>query len=308
MIADDVIGRAILQSRMAEPHLPDQVLARRRRRSHWQEKPLVLVAADHPARRTVAVGSDPWAMAHRIDLIRRVARLLVQPFVDGVLVTPDIMDELAILNDWVVRHGGPDFLDDKVLIGSMNRAGLADTVFDLDDFVSAYDAESLAHGGLDAGKLLLRLDPSSKASSHTLQYVANAVTDLARVDIPAFVEPIPVPLSTDDLVRLLGVASALGPTSRGRWLKVPMVSDFERVAQATTCPLVLLGGADAGEPQVLLESVQRCLQAGPQVRGVLMGRGLLFPRDGSDARGVVRELAVLLHDGPVAEVVSWPDL
>lgn len=308
MISDDVILRHILQARITEPSLAEQILAHRRRRPRWQEQPLVLVAADHPARRTVAAGNDPWAMARRVDLIRRIARLMLQPFVDGVLVTPDIMDELAILNHWVVHHGGPDFLDNKVLIGSMNRAGLADTVFDLDDFVSAYDVLSLKKARLDAGKLLLRVDPAVDASSRTIRYVASALAELARADIPVFLEPIAVPLSTDDLVRLMGVASALGPTSRGRWLKVPMVEDFERVAQATTCPIVLLGGANVGDPKTLVAAVQRCRQAGPQVRGVLIGRGLLFPQDGADARMVVREIASLMHGGAVAEVMQWPDL
>lgn len=308
MVTDREIQQIIVESRLFDPDRPRKLAKTRTRPTAWEQRPLVLIAADHPARRTVAAPGDPWAMANRADLLRRVARVLMQPFVDGLLATPDIMDELWILEAWVTSRGGPNFLDDKILIGSMNRAGLADTVFGLDDFVTAYTTDALVESGMDAGKLLLRLDPKSEASSRTLKYVVEALQALDAVEIPVFLEPLSVPMSVDAMVRLMGVASALGPSSSRRWLKVPMVTPFKRVAEATTCPLVLLGGADPGGTETILEQVRSCLNEGPQVRGILMGRGILYPQDGTDPRKILGQLAALLGGHENKERVEWPDL
>lgn len=303
MLSDQDILKIVMEARVSRPDLPREVLKARRQPTNWQERRLILVAADHPARRTVAAGTQPWAMANRGDLLRRLIRLLAQPFLDGVLATPDIMEELATLSHWGQTHGEEDVLAGKVLMGSMNRAGLSDTVFEFDDFLTSYDAKSLADSRIDAAKLLLRVNPESPESGNTIGYVAQAIRELSEHNLPVFVEPIPVPLSTDNLVRLMGVASALGPTSRGRWLKVPMVDDFERVAAATTCPLVLLGGSSPGSGEELLAKVRQCASA-PNVRGLLMGRGILYPEDGSDSLMLVGRLAEMLGKQAV-EVGTW---
>lgn len=308
MISDDDLLQMIVEARLRDPDGPHRMAQVRRPPRSWETRRLLLVAADHPARRTVAAGSQAWAMANRADLLRRVARVLMQPFVDGVLATPDVLEELYLVNAWAMEHGGPDFLQDKILIGSMNRGGLSDTVFEFDDFVSAYSTQALLDQHLDAGKLLLRLAPDHPDSAKTLQYVAAALASLDEAHLPVFLEPIPVPLSVDDLVKLVGVASALGPTSRRRWLKVPMITPFERIARATTCPLVLLGGADTDAFDVLVERVSHCLDAGPNVRGVLMGRSVLYPPDHRDPREVMARLAALIHGEGLPEVVSWPNL
>lgn len=308
MISDREISDIILSMRLQDPDLPRRMAQKRQKPSAAIPHALVLVAADHPARRTVAAGSNAWAMANRPDLLRRLARVLMQPYVDGALVTPDIMDELWMLQAWVANEGGPDFLAGKWLIGSMNRGGLAGTVFELDDFVSAYTAQALVTAHMDAGKLLLRMDSSMEASSQTLQYVVDALQQLDTAELPVFLEPIPIPLSVDELVRLLGVATGLGPSSRRRWLKVPMLTPFSRIAAATTCPLVLLGGADAGPGEEILRRVAECLHDGPNIRGVLMGRGVLYPADGRDPRGLLQDLASLLQGRNVKEMVEWPFL
>ena len=57
----------------------------------------------------------------------------------------------------------PEATAGKVVIGSMNRGGLADTVFEIDDRFTGYDAVSLARMGFDGGKMLLRIDPDDAA-------------------------------------------------------------------------------------------------------------------------------------------------
>ncbi len=116
---------------------------------------LFLVAADHPARGALGVGGDPLAMADRRSLLDRLLIALANPAVDGVLGTPDVIEELLLL----------DALDDKVVIGSMNRGGLAGADWEIDDRFTAYDASSIATFGLDGGKMLLRLVDSDPGTS-----------------------------------------------------------------------------------------------------------------------------------------------
>lgn len=292
----DPLISTLVEMRISQPDLSLELAGQRKRRSNLTASGrLVLVAADHPARRVVRAGDDPWAMAQRGELLRRLATVLQVPGVDGVLATPDIMEELLLYNHWQVSQGGPDFLQEKVLIGSMNRAGLAHTAFELHDPITAYTPESIAEMQLDGGKLLLRFDPGSRDTGHTLKYCADALAGLAALRIPAFLEPLPVRPGVEELLLLMGVASALGPTTRRLWLKVPMVESFERVANSTTCPLLLLGGDSAGGTPALLHMVDHCLQAGANVRGILIGRNILFPADRADPATVATRLADLVH-------------
>ena len=80
----------------------------------------------------------PLAMADRADLLDRLVLALSRPGVNGVLGTPDVLEDLLLLGA----------LDSKVVVGSMNRGGLAGTVFELDDRFTAYDAGAIAGRGL----------------------------------------------------------------------------------------------------------------------------------------------------------------
>ena len=84
-------------------------------------------------------------MADRADLLDRLVLALSRPGVDGVLGTADILEDLLLLGA----------LDGKVVIGSMNRGGLAGTAFEIDDRFTGYDADSIAAAGFDGGKMLL---------------------------------------------------------------------------------------------------------------------------------------------------------
>jgi DhnA family fructose-bisphosphate aldolase class Ia len=294
VLSNHDIRELVTDSRRYRPNLPDTLASQRRRPKDWYGRRLVLVAADHPARGSIAAGDRPTALADRAELLRRLAYVLMHPAVDGALVTPDILEELWWLNAWVTEQGGPDFLQDKILIGSMNRAGLEGAVFELDDFVSSYTVDAIVRRGLDAAKLLLRVDWQQRDCSRTLRYVAEALSALDQHEVPVFLEPIAVPLTVDTMVRLIGVASGLGPSSRRRWLKVPMVQPFEPVAAATTLPLVLLGGNRIQAVDAWQRTIEQCLSAGPNVVGVLMGRSVLFPAEDADPWVPIRALAAVL--------------
>src|SRR5690606_22836569 len=107
--------------------------ARRRRPLLGEDGRLFIIAADHTARAILKVGADPRAMADRRDLLGRILTALAQPAVDGVMATPDVMEDLLLLGA----------LDERVAIGSMNRGGLAGSAWELDDRFTAYDVPTL---------------------------------------------------------------------------------------------------------------------------------------------------------------------
>ncbi|MDP9844549.1 Cgl0159 family (beta/alpha)8-fold protein [Streptosporangium lutulentum] len=283
----------LTEIRVREPRrIAEGWAARRRRELVGEDGRLLIVAADHPARGALGVRADRRAMASRSNLLERLATALSRPGVDGVLGTPDILDDLLLLGA----------LEGKVAIGSMNRGGLQGSVFELDDRFTAYTAEEIAASGLDGGKMLTRICYGDPATVATLEASARAVTGLAERGVMAMVEPF-LSVRQDGLVRNLldpdstitsiHIAAGLGATSRHTWLKLPVVDELERVMDATTLPTLLLGGDPSGHPDETYAAWGRALDL-PAVRGLVVGRALLFPPDG-DVAAAVDIAAGLVH-------------
>lgn len=284
----------LLETRATRPdEVWERAAARIRRPRVRDDGRLMIVALDHPARRILGVGDDPSAMADRRDALERCIRALRRPGVDGLLATPDVVEDLLLLGE----------LDDKVVIGSMNRGGLSGSAWELDDRFTAYSPEVIDGLGLDGGKMLLRLDYDDPATIETLSACANAVTALAARGLMAMVEPLPVKrtsqgrvaVSTDvgAQVEAVAIASALGAPSMHTWLKLPASTDPARMMAATTLPTLLLGGDPAAGSAGLHERWRQAL-AIPHVRGLTVGRSLLYPADG-DVERWVDEAATLVH-------------
>jgi hypothetical protein len=254
---------------------------------------LFLVAADHPARGSLGTGKDPMAMANRRSLLARLMVALQNPDVDGVLGTPDVIEELLLLGA----------LDGKVVIGSMNRGGLDGASWTMDDRFTGYNATSIAANRLEGGKMLLRIDYRDASTVATIESCATAVTELAARGLLAMVEPLPYHREDDgtltllkdarSLARAVTVASGLGTTSTYTWLKMPSCDDPGTVFAATTLPCVVLGGVPGPDPVKDLESWGRALTQ-PTVRGLVVGRSLLYPPDG-DVRAAVAAAASVLR-------------
>ena len=255
---------------------------------------LFIVAADHPARGAIAVGSNPTAMANRYDLLERMAIALSRPGVDGVLGTPDIIDDLAAMG----------LLDDKIVVGSMNRGGLRGASFELDDRYTAYDIDSMVRDRLDFAKTLIRVDLNDAGTAPTLEATARAVDAAAAAKLPIMLEPfmsrrvdgkVVNDLSAEAVILSTAIASGLGNSSAYTWMKLPVVPDMERVMEATTMPTLLLGGDNGGDPDETFAAWERAL-ALPGVRGLTVGRTLLYPADG-DVAQAVDTAARLVHTG-----------
>ena len=257
---------------------------------------MLLVAADHPARGALGVRGAGAAMASRSDLLARLVTALERPGVDGVLGTPDILDDLLLLGA----------LEGKVVIGSMNRGGLQGASFELDDRFTAYTAAEIAARGLDGGKMLTRICLEDAGTAATLEASARAVTQLADLGIMAMVEPflstregarVVNQLDPDSTIKSIHIAAGLGASSAHTWLKLPVVDELERVMDATTLPTLLLGGDPQGDPHDTYASWGRSLEL-PAVRGLVVGRALLFPPDG-DVAAAVDIAAELVHGSGV---------
>jgi hypothetical protein len=283
----------LLDARVHEPARVAAALAVRRRRTTLApDGVLFIVAADHPARGALAVGGDRMAMADRRRLLDRLMLTLDHPRVDGVLGSADVLEDLVVLG----------LLDDRVAVGTMNRGGIMGARWEIDDRMTAYDAEHIDDAHLDGGKVLLRLDDEDAGTAATLEACSRAVTELADRRLMAMVEPLPyrkdaegravADHDVDRLMQAAAVASGLGSTSAYTWLKVPAGAGVQRVMEASTCPSLILGGPLGTDAAATLASWERAL-AHPHCRGLVIGRSLLYPADG-DVAGTVAAAADLV--------------
>jgi DhnA family fructose-bisphosphate aldolase class Ia len=243
---------------------------------------LMIVAADHPARGALAVGDRKFAMANRADMLERLCVALARPGVDGVLATADILEDLLLLGA----------LEGKVVMGSMNRGGLSGAAFELDDRFTGHRAQDIARLGFDAGKLLLRIDYQDAGSLTTMLSTARAIDDMAERHLPVFVEPfisrrvdgkVVNDLSAEAVTKSIAIASGLAGTSAYTWLKVPVTNDVDEMAEVmetSTLPAVLLGGEVGKEQDAAYEKWRKALRL-PTVQGLVVGRSLLYPAEGS---------------------------
>ncbi|KAB2975939.1 deoxyribose-phosphate aldolase [Streptomyces sp. SS1-1] len=269
--------------RARHPEAIAEAAARRVRRPLIGESGrLMIVAADHPARGALGVGDRRLAMANRAELLERLCVALSRPGVDGVLATADILEDLLLLG----------VLDGKVVMGSMNRGGLAGASFEMDDRFTGHRAEDIERMRFDAGKLLVRIDLSDPGSLATLESSARAVDAMAARRLPLFVEPfvsrrvdgrVRNDLSAEAVTRSIAIASGLGGTSAYTWLKLPVTDDPDRMAEVletSTLPVVLLGGEVGGDQEGAYERWRKALRL-PTVQGMVVGRSLLYPAEGT---------------------------
>ena len=251
---------------------------------------LMIVAADHPSRGALAVGSRPTAMNSRTDLLDRLRAALADPGVDGVLATADILDDLLLLGA----------LEDKVVFSSMNRGGLAGSTFELDDRMTAATAEATATAKMNGGKMLCRIDLDDPGTVATLQACARAVDELAARGLIAMLEPfmssrvegkVRNDLSPDAVIKSVHISQGLGSTSAYTWMKLPVVEEMDRVMESTTLPTLLLGG-DPADPDEAFASWEKALGL-PSVRGLIVGRTLLYPADDDVSSAVASAVSMV---------------
>ena len=284
---------ALRETRAANPGALAEIYAKRKRRSVVEgDGRLFIIAADHPARGALSVGNDADAMSNRYALLERLAIALSRPGVDGVLGTPDIIDDLALLG----------LLDNKLVVGSMNRGGLKGASFEMDDRFGAYNIAAIKRDGLDFAKTLTRINLEDAGTADTLEATARAIDQAAAASVPIMLEPfmskwvngaIKNDLSTEQTVLSVAITAGLGNSSAQSWLKLPVVENMERVMEATTLPTLLLGGDPVGDQDKTFEAWGKALTL-PGVRGLVVGRSLLYPHD-SNVEAAIDTAVKLVH-------------
>jgi DhnA family fructose-bisphosphate aldolase class Ia len=275
----------INEIRTRDPRRIKRLLASRRKRDLLgPDGRLMIVACDHPARGALGAAGKPTAMASRTELLARLVTALSRPGVDGLLATADIAEDLLLLGA----------LEDKLVFSSLNRGGLQGSSFEIDDRNTSYDVQGTIEAGFEGMKMLTRIDLDDPATVATLERHAQAITELNRAELIAMVEPfmssrvngkIVNDLSPDAVIKSVHIAQGLGASSAFSWLKLPVVHEMERVMDATTLPTLLLGGDPDGAPDETYAAWQAALQL-PSVRGLVVGRTMLYPADDDVAKAV----------------------
>jgi DhnA family fructose-bisphosphate aldolase class Ia len=251
---------------------------------------LMIVAADHPARGALAVGNRPTAMNSRTDLLDRLRAALADPGVDGVLATSDILDDLLLLGA----------LEGKVVFSSFNRGGLAGASFEFDDQMTAATPESTAAAKMNGGKMLCRIALDDPGTVTTMAACAKAIDELSARGLIAMLEPfmssrvngkVRNDLSPDAVIKSVHIGQGLGSTSAYTWMKLPVVDEMDRVMESTTLPTLLLGG-DPADPDEAFASWEKALGL-PSVRGLIVGRTLLYPADDDVSSAVATAVSMV---------------
>jgi len=293
---------------------PEIILAearnRRKRPRLTLDGKLVILATDHPGRRVTGLGADSLGMGDRHSYLARALRVLATPGCDGIMGTTDFMEDLLIVNALVRQAGGASLLDDKVLVGCMNRGGHAGVAGEIDDRFTSFTARQLKSLNFDGGKLMYRLDPADERSIKSIADCAQAITDLYRENLYAFLEPMSVrqkkdggyetDKSVETLIRDAGAAAALGESSARTFLKLSYTVGYDRVARATTLPILMLGGPPREDSTSTLRDFAAGMKAAANVRGVMVGRNVSFaPKE--DPRAVAAAVCGIVHERLTAE-------
>lgn len=292
MLLTDQRWAELLDRRATQPLLARELLKNRLRRPLLTDGRLFIIAADHTSRGALSVAGQPFVMADRRRLLEALLITLGNPECDGVLGSADVLEDLALLGA----------LESKLVFGTMNRGGIMGAAWELDDRMTAYDPDSIAEFGLDGGKVLLRIADDDAGTAPTIEACAQAVSGLARHGLPIMVEPLPYHLASpgkaqlldddDALLRAVAIGAGLGNTSAHIWLKVPASRDPARMLATTTLPALILGGAPGPEPEADFVSWERAMQV-PNVRGLVVGRSLLFPADGDVGAAIDRAVRIV---------------
>jgi hypothetical protein len=304
---------AITEARVSRPDILQQsALQRKRRAQPTRNGRLNMLACDHPGRGVTGVLGSATRMGNRQQYMGRAVRALLHPSFDGVMAHTDLIEDLMILDVLLQEKGGPSLLNDRVVAGCMNRGGIHNVSGEIHDRFTSFSAKSLQRLKLDGGKMLIRAVDDDERTLFTVAECAENVTRLAKRDLLAFVEPLPMKgklgaytsnYSVPELVKWVGVCAALGETSRNTWLKIPYIDGFDEITLATTLPILVLGGPAQPDPMPTLREFASAMRSGNNVRGAMVGRNVLFPGD-DDPYAISAAVGAVVHEAADADTAA----
>ncbi|HEX4163648.1 MAG TPA: hypothetical protein VHZ05_14205, partial [Acidimicrobiales bacterium] len=224
--------------------------------------PALILAADHRARAVLT--TENWA-----EFFGSLANAL--PACDGILATAQPLEGLAAAGHISARH--------RTYL-SLNRTGLAGSVFELDDRLVASVGRA-ASDGWTGIKHMTRIDFEDPMTAAALELLGQVLEQARDADLEALVEPIVwregrIRRDTDAVVLAAVLAHDIGAPV----IKVPVPAEapgadrqraVARVVASVGVPVMFLGGprTEAGRDAVL-DEVRDVMEGGGA--GMAMGR------------------------------------
>jgi DhnA family fructose-bisphosphate aldolase class Ia len=246
--------------------------------------PALILAADHRARAVLT--TEDWA-----EFFGALAKAL--PFCDGILATAQPLSRLAAAGHITALHRS--YL-------SINRTGLAGSVFELDDRLVA-SVPRAAREGWTGVKHMTRIDFDDRVTASALELLGRVLEDAQQAGLEVLVEPLlwqegRIRRDVDAVVLAAVIAHDIGAPV----VKVPVPTAapgnerraaVARIVASVSVPVLFLGGprSDAGRERVLDEV--RDVMAGGGA-GMAMGRTIYQDPDPAEMAGLVGQL---VHEG-----------
>ncbi len=242
--------------------------------------PALILAADHRARGVLTTENyAQWVGA--------LGKAL--PHCDGILATAQPLGDLV--RDGYVTSRHRTYL-------SLNRTGLAGSVFELDDRLVA-SVDRAARDGWNGVKHMTRIDMADVQTSAALELLGQVLEQARAARLEALIEPLVwrdgrVARDTDSVVFAAVIAHDIGAPV----LKVPVPAEapgrdrqraVTRVVDSVGVPVLFLGGpmVEAGRTPVL-DEVRDVMEGGGS--GMAMGRTIYQDVDPGEMAGLVASL------------------
>ncbi|HLI75148.1 MAG TPA: hypothetical protein VKU86_14825 [Acidimicrobiales bacterium] len=246
--------------------------------------PALILAADHRARGVMTI--EPYA--RYLDTLSAVL-----PYCDGILASAQPLRDLTMSG--AVAPAQRTYL-------SINRTGLAGSVFELDDRLVA-SVKSAATEGWTGVKHMTRVDLADPATAGALELLGRVIEESHALGLEALVEALSwrdgkMARDTDSIVLAAVIAHDMGAPV----LKVPVPDEpggrartdaVARVVSSVGVPVLFLGGPRAGrDSEAVLAEVSDVMAGGGA--GMAIGR-VLF--EDPDPVAVARAMSELVHSG-----------
>lgn len=274
-----------------------------REKPGFPHKRLVFAAADHNARMINEYKGNPIGLSNRREYLTRLVRMLQSDSVDGVEATPDIIEDLIIINKIRKDAGEKDFLKGKMLVGTVNRGGLKNTIWEMDDMPACFTVERINKLNMDGVKFMIRINPKDENAKYTVKYCADAINDAEKYGLPIFIEALYVEsnenggytMKTDSesLCKVVGVVGALGCTGAYKWIEVPLNNEYHVPVAATTCPVFVVPDEVEDEPEAVIREYTKEIGIADNIRGILLGRNVMYNE--SDPLPIAEAIADIWH-------------
>jgi DhnA family fructose-bisphosphate aldolase class Ia len=240
--------------------------------------PALILAADHRARAVLT--TENWA-----EFFGSLAQAL--PSCDGILATAQPLRGLAAAGHLTALH--------RTYL-SINRTGLAGSVFELDDRLVA-SVPRAAADGWSGVKHMTRIDMDNPLTSGALELLGQVLEQAEAAGLEALIEPLlwdqgRIRRDTDGIVLASVIAHDMGaPVIK---VPVPAVTPgaerqnaVARIVASVSVPVLFLGGprTAAGRTHVL-DEVRDVMEGGGA--GMAMGRTIYQDPDPAELAGLVR--------------------